>query len=121
RALGAKRHLKAFEQGSELVEEFGPDRLRAYFASEYFGENLDRDELNAANNEFSAAEEVEDLLTLNAAWLRKHPNLCPVPTEEDMRREALLRGEALPDRPRPVAQAAAPTPPALTTVIAPSH
>lgn len=97
-AMGAKRHLEVFERGAKLVEAFGPDRLRAYFASEYFGENPDRDELNAPNDEFSAVEEVEDLLALNAAWLRKHPRLCPLPTEEDMRREARRRGAALPDR-----------------------
>ena len=107
RAMGAKRHLKVFEQGAKLVEAFGPDRLQAYFDSEYFGENADRDELNAPNVEFSAAEEAEDLLALNAAWLRKHPKLCPLPTEEEMRREARRRGEAIPDRERRVAEARA--------------
>ncbi len=107
RAMGAKRHLQVFERGAKLVEEIGPDRLRAYLASAYFGENPDRDELNALDDEFTAAEEVEDLLALNAAWLRKHPKLCPLPTEEDMRREARRRGEALPDREQRVAEARA--------------
>lgn len=107
RAMGAEQHLKVFEQGAELVKTLGPDRLQAYFASEYFGENADRDELNTPNDDFSAAEQVEDLLTLNAAWLRKHPNLCPLPTEADMQREARRRGEAVPDRERRVAEARA--------------
>jgi hypothetical protein len=107
RAIGAERHLEVFEQGARLVEQFGPDRLEAYFASEYFGENPDRDELNAPNAEFCAAQEVEDLQALNAAWLRKHPDLCPLPTEEDMRQEARRRGQALPDRERRVAAARA--------------
>jgi hypothetical protein len=54
--------------------------------------------LNAPNDAFMAAEQVEDLLALNAAWLRRHPNLCQLPTEEDMRQEARRRGQALPDR-----------------------
>jgi hypothetical protein len=106
-AIGAQRHLKAFERGAKLVDKFGPDRLRTYFASEYFGENPDRDELNAPDEDFTAAEKVEDLLALNAAWLRKHPNLCPMPTEEDMRSEARRRGQPLPDRERRVAAARA--------------
>lgn len=106
-AMGARRHLEVFESGAKLVEEFGHDRLGEYFASEYFGDNADRDELNAPNPQFSAAEEVEDLLALNAAWLRKHPDLCPMASEEDMRREASRRGQALPDRERRVAEARA--------------
>jgi hypothetical protein len=107
RAMGATRHLEVFEEGARLVEEFGPDRLQAYFVSEYFGENLDRDELNAPNEAFSAAEEAEDLLALNAAWLRKHPSLCPLPTEEAMQQEARRRGEMLPDREQRIAAARA--------------
>jgi hypothetical protein len=107
RAMGARRHLEVFERGAELVSAFGPDRLGAYFASEYFGENRDRDELNAPNDAFSAAEGVEDLLALNAAWLRNHHQLCPLPTEADMQREARRRGQSLPDRDRRVAVARA--------------
>lgn len=94
-AMGARRHLDVWERGVKLVEEFGLDRLPAYFASEYFGENPDRDALNAPNDDFVAAEKVEDLLALNAAWLRQHPSLCPLPTEEDMRQEARRRRQAL--------------------------
>jgi hypothetical protein len=106
-AMGAERHLAVFDGAAKLVERFGQDRLDSYFASEYFGDNADRDELNAPNDEFSATEEAEDLLSLNAAWLRKHPHLCPMPTEEDMGREARRRGQALPDRERRVAEARA--------------
>ncbi len=41
-AMKAKQHLKVFDEGARLVEKFGQDRLKAYFASEYFGENPDR-------------------------------------------------------------------------------
>ena len=110
RAMGARRHLEVFEQGAKLVEAFSPDRLQAYFASDYFGENTDRDELNTPHDDFSAAEEVENLLALNAAWLRKHPKLFPLPTEESMRLEARQRGRALPERERRVAEARASEP-----------
>ncbi len=47
RAMKAKKHLEVFEEGARLVEQLGPSRLRAYLASEYFGENPDRDELDS--------------------------------------------------------------------------
>lgn len=108
--MGAQRHGDVFERGAKAVEALGPDRLEEYFSGEYFGENVERDELNALDEAFSAAEEVEDLLALNAAWLRKHPQLCPVSTEEEMQQAARRRGAALPDREARIAQARAAEP-----------
>jgi len=105
-AMKAKRHLKVFEDGERLVEQFGPDRLNAYFASEYFGDNPDRDELNAPNDRFVAAEKKESLLALNAAWLRKHPKLVVLPAER-IQEEVRHRGRTLPDRERRIAEARA--------------
>jgi hypothetical protein len=107
RAIGAERHLAVFEEGAELVHLFGRDRLDRYFASEYFGDNADRDELNAVNDRFSETDKAENLLALNATWLRSHPNLAPMPTEQHMREEARRRGQTLPDRERRVAEARA--------------
>lgn len=106
RAMKAKRHLEVFEEGARLVEQFGQDRLEAYLASEYFGENPDRDDLNDPNDHFWEVEKEEDLLALNAAWLRKHPNLV-VLTVEAMQKEVRRRWQALPDRDRRVAEARA--------------
>jgi hypothetical protein len=107
RAMSSKRHLEVFEEGVRLVEEIGPARLKGYFASEYFGENMNRDELNALNDDFSMAEQTEDLLALNAAWLRNHPRLWPIQTVELMREEARRRGQVVPDRERRIAEARA--------------
>jgi len=104
RAMGAKQHCELFEQGAGLVEELGQDRLAAYLASGYFGENRDREALDALTDRFFALESAEDLLALNAAWLRSHPSLCPMETEEQMLQEARRRGEALPDREQRIAQ-----------------
>jgi hypothetical protein len=106
RAMKAKRHLEVFEEGARLVERFGQDRLAAYFASEYFGENPDRDELNAPNDRFLEVEKKEDLLALNAAWLRNHAKLV-VLTVQEMQEEVRRRGQALPDRERRIAEALA--------------
>lgn len=109
-AMGATRHLEVFEKGAKLVGSFGQERLEAYFASEYFGENSDRDELNAPNDDFVETEKHEDLLSLNAAWLRGHSKLHPLPTEDEMRLVARRRGEMLPNREHRIAEARAEEP-----------
>jgi hypothetical protein len=108
-AMGAVRHLDVFEEGARLVEGFGPSRLEDYFESDYFDENPDRDELNAINDRFEQASEHEDLLALNASWLRGLPNLV-VLTVEEMRVEVRRRAEALPDRDARIAEARANAP-----------
>jgi hypothetical protein len=82
------------------VEGFGQERLECYFASECFGENVDRDELNAPNDDFFAISKAENLVALNAAWLRTHPKLHPMQTKEQMLQEARRRGQALPRPPK---------------------
>jgi hypothetical protein len=107
RAMGARRHLEIFERGAKLVDAFDPDRLQAFFASDYFGANLARVKLNTLDKEFFAAKKAENLVALNAAWLLKLPNLRPLATVEEMQHEARRRGQALPDRERRVAEALA--------------
>lgn len=104
KAMGAKRHLVVFNEGEKLVKKFGTKRLERYLASEYFGDNKDRDALNAINDRFFKAEEKEDLLALNAAWLRKHPKLVVLNTRQ-MAAEIRKRGKALPDREQRIAEA----------------
>jgi hypothetical protein len=106
RAMKAKQHLEVFEEGAELVKKLGSKGLKAYLASEYFGENTERDKLNGVNDRFMDVEKKEDLLTLNAAWLRRHPKLLVLEVEE-MKEEVRRRGQALPDREQRVAEARA--------------
>lgn len=106
RAIGANRHLKIFEEGAELVSKMDSRQLEAYLTSEYFGENVERDKLNAVDGRFSEVEKKEDLLKLNAAWLRAHPGL-KVLTDEEIQEEVRRRGQSLPDRERRIAKARA--------------
>jgi hypothetical protein len=106
RAMQARQHLEVFEEGAQLVEEFGSERLRAYCTSEYFGENPERDELNVLNDRFLETQKQEDLLALNIAWLRQHPKLV-VLTVEQIREEVRRRGQALADREKRIAEARA--------------
>lgn len=104
KAIGAHQHLALFDEGARLVAELGPERLANFLASDYFGENPERDELNAPDDAIFALAAKEDLTALNAAWLRGLPHLV-VLSEEELRAEVRRRGEALPNRAERIAAA----------------
>jgi hypothetical protein len=92
------------------VEALGAERLSRFFKTEYFGDNPDRDALNLPAGKFSAADVSKKLTTQNGDWLRRHPNLCPMETEEQIREEAKRRARALPDLAERIARARAAEP-----------
>ena len=96
-AMKAVRHLALFNESAALVEDMEADRLQTFFESEYFDTNPTRDALDANNERFYALSESEDLVALNAAWLRSLPNV-KVETADEIRAEVARRGAALPDR-----------------------
>ena len=96
-AIAATQHLALFEEGARAVDALGTDRLQEFFNSEYFGENQERDELNAINERFYRLGDSEDLVGLNAAWLKNLPDLCAL-NEEQLVGEIRRRMEAVPDR-----------------------
>jgi hypothetical protein len=106
RVMGATRHLALFEKSAALVRRLGAKRLRTYLQSDYWGDNAERDELNAPNDEFFEISKEEDLIALNAAWLRNLPHLV-VMTVEEMEAEVKRRAAAIPDRAERIATARA--------------
>jgi hypothetical protein len=96
-AMNAKRQLSLFEEGATLVAALGKARLEAFLASEYFGDNRLRDRLAAIDDRFFALKEQEDLIQLNSAWLRGHPQLVVI-AKADMPKEVARRATAVPDR-----------------------
>ena len=105
-AMGATRHLALFEESATLVDDLGPELLRALLESDYFGENIERDLLKAPNDRFFKIAEQENLAVLNAAWLRSLPHLV-VMTAHEMEEEVRRRAAAIPDRQQRVAAARA--------------
>src|SRR5262249_30209446 len=100
------RHLKLFDESAGLVSALGQQGLDEFFASGYFGENTNRDNLSKVDKKFFALCDKEDLVALNAAWLRRHPKLIVLPRArilEEIRR----RASALPDREQRIADALA--------------
>jgi hypothetical protein len=96
-AIKAEQHLRLFDECCALLERLGEQRLEAFLNGELFGTNADRDFLNAHNERFYALTDVEDLIALNGAWLRKFPGL-QVMNADQMRAEVERRAAALPDR-----------------------
>jgi hypothetical protein len=96
-AMKAVGHLALFNESAALVERLGADRLQTFLESEYFDDNAERDSLDANNDRFSELSETEDLIALNAAWLRSLPGL-KVKTADEIKAEIARCGAALPDR-----------------------
>ncbi|HEY1067858.1 MAG TPA: DUF4375 domain-containing protein [Pirellulales bacterium] len=114
-AMGATQHLALLARGEEMLEGLGPEGRESFYESEYFGENQERDYLSALDEEFAATGEAEDVIALNAAWLRSLPNLV-VLTDEEIIAMVEARGAALPDREARIAEAEANEPRYLTLI-----
>lgn len=69
--IGAEQHLALFNVQCSKVEDLDAATLQKFLESEYFGPNPTRDQLK--NSDFYSLE--EDLLNLNALWLKNHPDL----------------------------------------------
>jgi hypothetical protein len=112
KVMGAKKYLKAFEKGAKLVESVNKDKLTAYLDGGYFHdddaeEEQDPVDWDVVNEAINKAGDAEDIFELHVAWLRKHPHLVLMQSEEEMREEARRRGAALPNRAQRIAKAAA--------------
>lgn len=108
-AIGATQQLALFEECAALLDTLGDQRLQAFLESEYFGDNEERDFLSKLDDRFSTLEEQENILALNAAWLRSRPDLVVLPVAE-MKREAKRRSQTIPNREQRIALAQADEP-----------
>jgi hypothetical protein len=108
-AMGAVRHLALFDAGVNAINLLGESWLERFKHSEYFGENADRDYIEAETQVWMQSCNAEDLIALNANWLRRLPNLA-VLSDEDMKALAAHRGRQLPDKPDRINQAIAQEP-----------
>ncbi len=109
-AMGATRHLELFEDAARKMRERpGIEGLKRFFESDYFDENPERDILDEFNDGFFALEESEDLIELNAAWLRGLPHLAAL-SKQEIAEEVEQRAQAIPDREARIAEALAAEP-----------
>ena len=113
KAMGAKKYLKAFEKGAKMLEALDKETLTAYLDGGYFKdgdaeeEEEDPVDWDVVDEAINKAGDAEDIFELHVTWLRKHPHLYLMQSEEEMAEEARRRGAALPDRAQRIAKAAA--------------
>lgn len=69
--MGATQHLQLFKELCKRVEQLPKKALVVFLESDYFGDNPTKEQLN--DDAFFNFE--EDVLRLNADWLRHHPDL----------------------------------------------
>lgn len=76
--MGSIEHLALLQKQVEVLEAMDEVVLEAFIESDYFGTNPIRDLLN--NDSFFTLK--EDLIDLNATWLKTHPDLLVLSTDE---------------------------------------
>ncbi len=108
-AIGAHRHLAHLDEAASLVAALKPSGLRRFLTSLYFGRNRDRDRLAACDDSFEELLETENLIELNAAWLRSLPDLSVLSLDE-MEQEIKARAAHIPNLPERAAAALAAEP-----------
>lgn len=95
--MRAEKHLALFLKLEALVEEMKGGQLERFFSSEYFGDNEERDNFGPLDDELDTIYEEEDLVSLNAAWLKSLPNLKVLSIKE-MEKAVDAYGKLVPDR-----------------------
>ncbi|HEY8215248.1 MAG TPA: hypothetical protein VIG36_14090 [Methylocystis sp.] len=110
-AIGAKKHLALFEEGSRLVDSLGEARLKKFLATtiQDYGKSTERAALEGIDDRFFALDKTEDIRGLNRVWLRAHPLLAPASAKR-IAAEVRRRGEQLRDRAARIAAAEAAAP-----------
>ncbi|WP_281231424.1 DMP19 family protein [Flavobacterium gelatinilyticum] len=79
--IGAEKHLELFQEQSKKVRIMSNIKLGKFLKGKLDGVNPVRDALN--NNAFFELE--ENLMELNAAFLKNHPDFQALPVEEIFR------------------------------------
>ncbi|MBP2546122.1 DMP19 family protein [Acinetobacter guillouiae] len=82
KAMNATAHSALFEQSADLIDQFSDEQLEQFLEGEYFGENEQRDILNAFDDQFYALNDSEDLIEINSRWLKQHPKLQVVDEDQ---------------------------------------
>lgn len=76
--MQATHHAALYEKSLSIIDRLSEEELDRFLDSEFFGDNVERDALNAFNNEFYELNEREDLVEYNSRWLKQHPQLQAV-------------------------------------------
>lgn len=89
--IQALNHLAFFQKQVDFINNFDEVELAKFLNGDYFGKNPTRDALN--NDEFFTIK--ENLITLNANWLRSLPNLCILSIDQMFEEAEKLLGKKI--------------------------
>ncbi len=99
REMGATRNLTLFDEATALLEELDEAKLHAFLKDyENLPRNSDlRNRMSAIDERFYDLAAKEDLLKLNAKWLKSQSNLR-ILSHTELAEEVARRSAAVPDR-----------------------
>ena len=95
--MGATKNLDHFNRSVDILNGLGSERINEFLESEYFGTNEVRDILNTFDDVFFSLQENEDLVHLNAQWLKQYGKL-EILTEEEISNKIRSIALSIPDR-----------------------
>jgi len=73
--MKATKHLALFNKMRAKIDAISEENLKAYFESDYFGDNEMRDIISAENASQTFYNLDENIINLNANWLKNHKDV----------------------------------------------
>lgn len=89
--MQATEHLAYFNQQATVVDNYDELELARFLDGDYFGKNPTREALN--NDDFFNIK--ENLIELNANWLKSLPNLCVLTIEQMFQQAEQILGKQI--------------------------
>jgi hypothetical protein len=108
-SIQANEHIELLGKFTEKLMIHGADGVTCLYDDEHPQNQQMRDFLNELMPEFISISKRQDLVVLNAQWLRNHPKLI-VMSEANMVKQVAISAKAVPNRENRIAQALAQEP-----------
>jgi hypothetical protein len=102
--MRAQSHLDLLVKFTQQLNTFGAEGVQCLYDDGHPQNQQMRDFLNQLIPEFKAMNEQENLTTINAHWLKQHPNLV-VMSDSDIMKQIAISAKAVPDRQQRIAEA----------------
>jgi hypothetical protein len=108
-SLKAEAQVELLAKFTDRLSTHGADGVACLYDNEHPQHQEMRDFLNELMPEYVATSEVENLIALNAGWLRQHPRLV-VMSDAEIKRQIEVSSKAVPNRRQRIAETLAKEP-----------
>jgi hypothetical protein len=108
-SLKADAHIDLLAKFTERLSTHGADGVACLYDNDHPQNQEMRDFLNEFMPEFRALNEAQNLMVLNAQWLKQHPQLV-VMSDTDIKRQIAVSSKAVPNRLQRIAESLAKEP-----------